>query len=36
MFIDTLKIIEEIFKSTVQDDIDNSINYSEKISILHL
>ncbi|MBS5825359.1 MAG: type III-B CRISPR-associated protein Cas10/Cmr2 [Clostridium argentinense] len=30
--LDTLKIIEEIFKSTVQDDIDNSINYSEKIS----
>lgn len=30
--LDTLKIIEKIFKSTVQDDIDNSLNYSENIS----
>ncbi|CBZ03993.1 type III-B CRISPR-associated protein Cas10/Cmr2 [Clostridium botulinum] len=30
--LNTLKIIEEIFKSTVQNDIDNSLNYSQKIS----
>ncbi len=30
--LNTLKIIEEIFKSTVQNNIDNSLNYSQKIS----
>ncbi|EQB4352753.1 type III-B CRISPR-associated protein Cas10/Cmr2, partial [Clostridium botulinum] len=30
--LDTLKIIEKIFKSTIQGDIDTSLNYSETIS----
>lgn len=30
--LNTFKTIEEIFKSTVQNNIDNSLNYSQKIS----